>query len=68
MDLQFQRSAFLQLDEELKKEMLIHSKLNDELALQSVGIVNLTVRSNRDKLSHKEVKINMRKTEQKVGR
>jgi hypothetical protein len=44
MDLACQLSAFGSLFENKKKEMLTNSKIKDELALQNIGIANLTAR------------------------
>jgi hypothetical protein len=66
MDLLFQKQAFTELNESHKRAMLINSKLQDELALQTVGIANLTVRCGRDKTSYKEVKAEMKRIEEKV--
>lgn len=66
MDLVFQRQAFSSMDDNKKKALLANSKLKDELALQSVGISNLTVRCGRDKQNQKVILNEMKKVEQKV--
>jgi hypothetical protein len=67
MDLVFQRQAFTAMDDQKKKALLANSKLKDELALQSVGISNLTVRCGRDKQSQKTIKQDMRRVGMKVS-
>ena len=67
MDLVFQRQAFSSMDDTKKKALLANSKLKDELALQSVGISNLTVRCGRDKQNQKLIREEMKKMEQKVS-
>mgnify|MGYP003388263370 CR=1 FL=1 len=37
-------NAFSSLEEKKKKELLMNAKLKDELALQSIGITNLSAR------------------------
>lgn len=66
MDLIFQRQAFSSMDDTKKKALLANSKLKDELALQSVGISNLTVRCQRDKQSQKVLLGEMKLLSQKV--
>eukprot|EP00602_Paraphysomonas_sp_CaronLab_P001618 CAMPEP_0185031938 /NCGR_PEP_ID=MMETSP1103-20130426/19685_1 /TAXON_ID=36769 /ORGANISM="Paraphysomonas bandaiensis, Strain Caron Lab Isolate" /LENGTH=521 /DNA_ID=CAMNT_0027567639 /DNA_START=31 /DNA_END=1593 /DNA_ORIENTATION=- len=66
MDLVFQRQAFTAMDDHKKKAMLANSKLKDELALQSVGISNLSVRCARDKQSYKSIKQDMKLIGEKV--
>ena len=62
----FQRQAFTAMDDHKKKAMLANSKLKDELALQSVGISNLSVRCARDKQSYKSIKQDMKLIGEKV--
>jgi hypothetical protein len=66
MDLVFQRQAFSSMDDEKKKALLANSKLKDELALQSVGISNLSVRCQRDKQNQKYIQSEMRLLNQKI--
>ena len=40
-------NAFSSLEEKKKKELLMNAKLKDELALQSIGITNLSARLTR---------------------
>jgi hypothetical protein len=49
MYVSFQKEAFLTLDADKKRIILENSKLKDEIALQSIGINNLSVRSTNDK-------------------
>jgi hypothetical protein len=66
MDLAFQQHAFTAMEDEKKKAMLANSKLKDEIALQSVGISNLTVRCGRDKQNCKAVNSEKKRVEEKV--
>jgi hypothetical protein len=66
MDLVFQKQAFSAMDDTKKKALLANSKLKDELALQSVGISNLTVRCQRDKQNQKFIQSEMKSLSQKV--
>ena len=63
----FQNQAFNEMDVAKKKAILANSKLKDELALQSVGISNLTVRCNRDKYYVRETRQEMQKIFVKVS-
>ena len=66
MDLAFQQHAFTAMEDHKKRAMLANSKLKDELALQSVGISNLSVRCGRDKQSSKAVNSEMKRIGDKV--
>jgi hypothetical protein len=56
MDLSCQLGAFASLDEKKKKEMLTNAKLKDELALQSIGISNLSARLHRQTVQYEKTR------------
>ena len=49
MDVKFQEQAFGNLNDRKKKELLDHSKLQDEIAMQENGLTNLMIRISRGK-------------------
>ncbi|RYG93637.1 hypothetical protein EON65_58620, partial [archaeon] len=52
LDISFQKEAFDSLHERQKQAMFENAKLKDEVALQGVGIANLSARLARQKIQH----------------
>lgn len=66
MELSFQEEAFSALQDKQKKAMLENAKLKDEVALQGVGIANLTARLIKQQLAYDKCKKVLTKYEKKV--
>jgi len=68
MDKGFQSDAYNSLSDRQKKDLLMNSKLKDELALQNIGLINLTLRLSRQKISNFEIKRGIQKFERRARR
>ena len=66
MELSFQEKAFCVLQDKQKQAMLENAKLKDEVALQGVGIANLTARLIKQQLAYDKCEKVLNKHEQKV--
>ena len=66
MDLRYQQRAFASLNEADKRDILDNAKLKDEVTLQSIGIANLTLRMDKQKLGtetcNKEIQLLNKRT------
>jgi hypothetical protein len=65
MDVSYQQNAFGSLTEKQKKSMFQNAKLKDEVALQGVGIANLSARLIRQKQSYDSCKKSLRSLNRK---
>ena len=66
MDVKFQEDAFISLDDKKKKNLLIHSKLRDEIALQKNGLSNLYNRISKEKTNYESINKNLEKLNKKM--
>jgi len=66
MDKGFQKDAYKSLTDRQKTDLLMNSKLKDELALQSIGLTNLSLRLSRQKASFFDIHNCISKFERKA--
>ena len=67
MDVRFQDQAFGNLNDRKKKELLAHSKLQDEIAMQGNGQSNLRIRISRDKTNFSSTKKNIKRLNRRAS-
>ena len=63
MDTSFQKDAYKALNDEQKKDLLLNSKLKDELAIQQVGLANLLMRLSRQRTMYAQTQKDIAKLE-----